>query len=270
MAMGSKKTAVNLRPFRFRAWLALPILLACNETSSNNFTTQAPPDTCTPQADVTGCNSGETGYACTGSQAPDDGDNELVCDDGSPGASGTTLYCCLTYAQRYSDCSADDGISGCQGGYGFSCTGATSPDMADTFLGCKKTSGDIEPDGGGPGTYCCLSVTTPASCVPRPSLACDGASVGYACTGTDTPDSIDTSVVCSRSASSVSQATGYCCLTYPQSPEGCQESLHVEDCSSDSYGFSCADGTTPQSAQPALSCTKGPSGNGQTSYCCTL
>jgi hypothetical protein len=260
-----------------RLWVTAPMvmfagLFACNEVDTNNFTVQTPPASCVPQSDVTGCGSEEMGFACTGTQAPDDGDNELVCKSGSPGPQGTTLYCCLAFSQTSTDCWADDSVSGCAGAYGFSCTGGVagvggvSPDQADPFLACHELTTSATAT-----TYCCIDATTPASCAADSMLACSGSSVGYSCAGSSTPDSLDASIVCSVSTTSVTGGAGYCCVAYPQSPDGCQKNVDMKGCPSDSYGFSCADGVTPEAAQPSLECIKSPPAeDGQTPYCCTL
>jgi hypothetical protein len=258
------------------ASLTLPVvLLACNEVNTSNAVAPTVPDTCAVQPDVTGCGAGQTGYLCTADQAPDDGDPGLACTAGASGvvldaaAGESTLYCCIAFSQYYTDCRADHGVPGCEGGYGFSCsTLGVSPDQADPYLGCSRISTDVEAS---TATYCCLAPTTPASCVADSTLACEGSSIGYSCAGTDMPDAMDTSIVCSVSASSVKGATGYCCIHDPQSSEGCLEDIAVKDCSNESYGFECAGDASPDATQPSLKCTKGaPDGSGQTPYCCTL
>jgi hypothetical protein len=273
---------------RLSTWLFVPLgLFACNEVSTSNAVPPTPPASCAPQADVPGCGTGQQGYACSGSEAPDDGDNQLVCTSGTPGApgaaldggTGLTLYCCIDFAQASSDCWADPSVAGCQGGYGFSCStlrgpvgvdgglAPWSPAMADPFLGCRQVTTD---DATATATYCCIDPVTPGSCVADSSLGCEGSSVGYTCGGTDTPDAIDSSIVCGSAATNVTGGTGYCCIPFVQQAEGCQKNPDVEGCSSDSYGFSCAIGATPQATQPSLACTAGLSADGQTSYCCTL
>jgi hypothetical protein len=270
------RTATLRSAVKLLASLALPAgVLACNEVYTSNAVPPTVPDTCAVQSNVTGCGAGQTGYLCTANQAPDDGDQGLACTAGAPGivldaaAGRSTLYCCIAFSQYYTDCRADHGVPGCEGGYGFSCSSlGVSPNQADPYLGCSQITTDA---GASAATYCCLAPTTPASCVADSTLACEGSSVGYSCAGTDMPDAMDTTIVCSMSASSVVGATGYCCIHYPQSSEGCLKGVAVKGCLNESYGFECAGEASPEATQPSLKCTKGArEGSGQTPYCCTL
>ncbi len=150
------------------SWVALlacagacALVQACTVHTEDDFTNPppGPPSTCTAVAALDGCSGGSVSYACTADR-PDHGDTSLVCSKGTPGASGSTLYCCAPYGQAYSECTVTTTLPGCDGySFGFACSGEVTPAEADTALTC----GPGMPSGAQT-TYCCTSATV----VPDP------------------------------------------------------------------------------------------------------
>ena len=68
---------------------------ACTTQTKDNFTNPppGPPSSCTQVTALEGCTAGSLSFSCT-SDRPDDGDTDLVCDDGAPGVAGATVFCC--------------------------------------------------------------------------------------------------------------------------------------------------------------------------------
>ncbi len=183
---------------------------ACQVTTTDNFANPppGPPDSCTVIASLTGCDQGSVSYACK-SDRPDDGDPNLACSNGTPGAPGTTLYCCAPYAQADSECAPDTALAGCSGvAIGFSCTGggdpSTSPSDADPTIACSAAM-----QGDGAKQYCCNTAAPIATCAIDPTIACLGIEVGYSCTGSDVP--LPSGFACAAQPASVAGQTSYCC-----------------------------------------------------------
>jgi hypothetical protein len=194
-------------PVALLLWLGLA---ACTSQTSDNFESPppGPPATCTADAAVAGCAGGSVGYTCTRDR-PDDGDTNLVCSDGTPGAAGLTIYCCAPYGQYWSSCTVDTGVAGCVGNaFGFTCSGAESPGEADASLTCSAGTAS-----GSDTLYCCNSVVLPPTCAADPTVqGCEGASIGYSCTVGATPADGDSGFVCTPGASG-----GFCCTLGPWS-----------------------------------------------------
>jgi hypothetical protein len=188
--------------------LAASLLAAsgCTSATQDNFTNPpaGPPSSCAPVTSLAGCTQGALSYSCTGSR-PDDGDTSIVCDDGLPGLDGATLYCCAPYAQWASECIPKSTIAGCGAqSIGFSCSGGTSPDQADTSLVCSAAlSGDD-----GTRDYCCISFDQSSGVCRCASFAesagtcgvnateCSGAAIGFACAGSHTPADVNPLLDC--------------------------------------------------------------------------
>jgi len=190
--------------------LGLFVFVECTTETQDNFTNPppGPPATCAQVSALDGCTAGSVSYACT-SDRPDDGDTNLLCDDGTPGvgadAGGATLYCCAPYGQWASECTPSAHVAGCGAeSFGFSCAGATSPDQADTSLVCSQAIAGS----GGATDYCCVSFD-PSSGVCRCSsfsddagacgvapTGCSGASIGFACAAGHTPTDVNPLLTC--------------------------------------------------------------------------
>ncbi|HUJ60615.1 MAG TPA: hypothetical protein VLX92_19070 [Kofleriaceae bacterium] len=206
-----------------RTILLVLALAACETSTTDNFQNPppGPPATCMTIAALAGCDGGSLAYACSDGR-PDDcpgcgagleahqGPN-LVCDRGSPGAAGTTLYCCAPYGTYDSDCVATTEIAGCGGtSLGFSCTGETTPAQADAQLSC---SGALAGSGGAT-DFCCTSTPPAPTCAFDASVACTGVAIGFTCAGADAPFSGDASLACTPTGPA-GATTSYCCAPPP-------------------------------------------------------
>ncbi|HEY5146901.1 MAG TPA: hypothetical protein VII82_09040 [Polyangiaceae bacterium] len=105
-------------------------------------------------------------------------------------------------------CSPDSSVSGCSGNAsGYSCGNGDSPEQTDSSLVCS----DGTPASDGFVLYCCIQFTS-STCAPDSTVSgCDGDSIGFSCTGTDTPDQADSSLNCSDSTPGNAGALLYCC-----------------------------------------------------------
>lgn len=221
------------------ALAALVGLAGCTPQVENDLLNPppAPPSACTAIDTLVGCSAGAVAYACAGDR-PDDGDIDLVCDDGVPGpiagdsGGATTLYCCARYGQLASECVPATSVPGCGAeSLGFSCTGEVSPDQVDPSIVC---SGAVAGDAGAR-EYCCVPFD-PAAGVCRCSTfdadagacgttgvgPCTSAGVGFDCAAGHSPSEIDPLLACEgASAGGDGGAAGdggtggasYCCRT---------------------------------------------------------
>jgi len=208
---------------RSASFAVLFALAACTAQTQDNFTNPppGPPSTCTSVTALAGCGAGSVSYSCT-SARPDDGDTNLICDQGVPGAgSGEVLYCCAPYAQWASECEPATGVAGCgTQSLGFSCAGSTSPDQADTSLVCSSSvAGD-----GGATDYCCVSFDQSAAicrcssfdegsamCGVAASQDCARGGIGFDCAGAHTPSEVNPLLECTTPDGGASGS--YCCQT---------------------------------------------------------
>ena len=192
--------------------LVLVMLSACVETTDDNFSPSppaTPPATCTEIPELTGCGGGSVAYSCS-SDRPDDGDLNLVCSVGTPGALGATLYCCAPYGTYYSECTVDTTIAGCVGNsMGFSCSGETSPSQADGALACGPAINGANDEL----QYCCSSSEIVATCAVDPTItSCQSnLAVGISCAGTELPYANDPSIACAAAAGGGAGTSSYCC-----------------------------------------------------------
>jgi hypothetical protein len=109
----------------------------------------------------------------------------------------------------------------------------------------------------------------PATCVTVAAIdGCEGGSVSYACTA-DRPDDGDTNLVCSLGTPGPNGTTLYCCAPYGQFYSDCTVSTADPGCGANSFGFACSGATTPDQADPSLTCSRGAASGAQTPYCCT-
>lgn len=105
---------------------------------------------CAQDLSVVGCQQPATGYSCGNGESPEQSDPSLVCSVGNPSSDGFVLYCCIQFAS--STCAEDPNVQGCRGAsFGFSCTGADTPDQADSTLVCSSATAG----GDGALLYCC-------------------------------------------------------------------------------------------------------------------
>ena len=255
--------------FPRNVFFALTILLplglpACTSQTIDNFENPppGPPAACTMSTLVTGCAGGSQGYVCAGDR-PDDGDTNLVCSDGVPGAAGSTIYCCAPYGQYWSDCTVDTSIPGCVAdSFGFTCSGPERPDDADSSIICNAGT----PSGSSTG-YCCTSAVLSPTCAPDATIeTCGSLAIGYSCAGDDSPGNSAPSLACSMGQVGSDGTTPRCCIPFAQAADACQENDAVTGCAAGSYGFSCAGATTPGDLDPALQCQALAGGL----FCCAL
>jgi len=118
---------------------------------------------------------------------------------------------------------------------------------------------------------CSASVTPPppsgSSCAPDDTVPCAGGS-GYSCTGGDTPDEADSTLLCSDGVDGP-DGTQYCCASFGTATTTCQQDPTVDSCEPPSIGFSCTGTDSPDEADSSLTCSTGVPGNaGSTLYCC--
>jgi len=174
-----------------------------------------------------------------------------------------SLACTLTTVNNgvTNTCTASTTVTGCVGNAsGYSCTGTATPDQTDATLVCS----DGTPSGNAT-LYCCAPYT--ASSSSTCAADCTGASIGFSCTGSDTPEQGDSSLVCSTGTAG-SGNTLYCCID--NASTSCMQDSTVQGCSGSSVGFSCTGTAPPSQSDSSLTCSTGVAGtNGQTLYCCT-
>jgi hypothetical protein len=175
----------------------LLLICSCQVTTQDNFANPppGPPATCAQIAAIPGCDQGSIAYSCSNDR-PDDGDPNLICSGGTPGALGAVLYCCAPFSQASTDCAPDTGIVGCGGvGIGFNCPNI-SPSDADPTIACSAANN---------GEYCCNTAQPIETCAVDPSVTCSGFGVGYSCADAATPP-LPNGFVCTQAGSA-----SYCC-----------------------------------------------------------
>jgi hypothetical protein len=194
----------------------------CTTAAQDNFTNPppGPPSTCVQAGALAGCSAGSLSYSCT-SDRPDDGDTNLVCDDGAPGvAGGATLYCCAPYGQWATECVPAPDVAGCGAqSFGFACSGESSPDQVDPSLVCSQA---IDGDAG-VRDFCCVSADQSSvvcrcssfdedagACGSAPS-GCAGAAIGFACAAGHDPTELNAVLACA--APDGGSAGAFCCET---------------------------------------------------------
>jgi hypothetical protein len=204
--------------------VALLTLIGCTTQTQDDFTSSppGPPASCTAIDALPGCGAGSVSYACAGDR-PDDGDTNLVCDDGVPGpgedGAATTLYCCAPYGQWASECVPATDVPGCGAeSLGFSCSGAVTPDQVDTSIVC---SGALAGDGG-THDYCCVPFEQSAATCRCSTFDVDaglcgsttagpcGTEIGFDCAPGHTPVEVNPLLECPVSDAG---AGAYCCKT---------------------------------------------------------
>lgn len=118
---------------------------------------------------------------------------------------------------------------------------------------------------------CTVNSTTTndgTACNADTSVSCPSGANGYSCTGSQTPESTDSSLDCGPGTADGAN-TDYCCVALT-SGTTCSEDSTVQGCVAGSYGFSCTGSDTPDQGDSSLDCSTGTPGNGDTLYCCTL
>jgi hypothetical protein len=117
---------------------------------------------------------------------------------------GCSATVTATPAPPGNTCGQDSSVQ-CDHATGFSCAGSDTPEDSDSSLVCSD--GTSAP---GATLFCCVTFSS-SSCAQDNSVGgCTGDSFGFSCTGTDTPDDADSTLVCSQPT----QGNGvllYCC-----------------------------------------------------------
>jgi hypothetical protein len=170
---------------------------------------------CAPDGTVTGCAYPSYGFSCTsGAAPPDAADASITCSTPTP-ASGADLYCCVdNYSGSTSSsgsgtgCSADGTLSCDPGTVGVDCTGGA--DAETEFPGYICSAPATQSDGSD--GFCCAEGFSGSTCSQDLSVSgCVDPSVGFSCTGTDTPDQADASLNCSAAVVDSNGDSLYCC-----------------------------------------------------------
>ena len=258
--------------------LIMTAVSGCTVSSTEQGgTTGGASATCHQDSNVAGCIAGAAGYSCSGSDSPDQTQGALSCSVGTAGSSGVTLYCCVDTSSVPTGCSSDSSVTGCTGAsIGFSCTGNAQPEESDPSLVCSSGT-----PGGSATLFCCASYTPSAGTCKQDGAVqgCTGSSIGFSCTGSDTPMQVNSSLSCGQGAS-VSGGTQYCCDAGGSSPPPmmmmttptmatCVADLMVM-CASPGNGYSCVGAATPMQTDATLTCGMGMLEADHTTlaYCC--
>jgi len=232
------------------------------------------PPTCQQDPNVAGCIAGAAGYSCSGSDSPDESNGALSCSVGTASTGGLTLFCCID-TSAVPGCTADSRIVGCTGAsIGFSCMGGVQPGQSDTSLVCSSGT-----PSGNATLFCCASYTPSTGTCKQDGAVqgCMGSSIGFSCTGSDTPMQVNASLVCSQ-GTPISGGTAYCCATGGTAPPmmmttptmaTCIADLSVM-CMSPGVGYSCVGAATPMQTDSTLTCGQGmlEADNTTKAYCC--
>jgi hypothetical protein len=160
-----------------------------------------------------------------------------------------------------STCAVDTTVT-CQQGTGWSCTSTTeTPDDSNPLV-CSTGTADT-----GKIDYCCVTNSGVSStCSQDSTVAGCQEGTGFSCTGTDTPDQSDTSLVCSTGTPDTGK-TDYCCIPYTQSSTTCQQDNTVM-CDA-GFGFTCMGTDDPTSIDSTLNCsTPTALDGGAMQFCC--
>ena len=119
-------------------------------------------------------------------------------------ASIASTGCSVTTTGPSAGCGIDDSVA-CDHATGYSCAPGDDPEASDSSLVCSDGT-----DVPGATLYCCVQFVS-STCEPDDTVVgCTGYSFGFSCTGTDTPDEADPSLVCSA-GTDAGDALLYCC-----------------------------------------------------------
>jgi hypothetical protein len=169
-----------------------------------------------------GCSSDALGITCPSGTSPDS--STLVCMTCSTAtvdpSTGDSLYCCVdsytgsssgtgSSGGTTSGCSPDPSLTCDAGSDPYDCAAGDNPETYDASLRCS----DPSPQSDGTDGFCCATGFSGSTCAQDPTVSgCGYPSVGFSCTGSDTPDQADATLVCSSAP--IDPTTGdslYCC-----------------------------------------------------------
>jgi hypothetical protein len=154
-------------------------------------------------------------------------------------------------------CQDDPGLACDVDALGISCPAGTSPDSSTFVCSDPVANGNLD-------SYCCI-VWSGSTCAEDPNVtsSCGDPAFGFSCTGTDSPDQTDPTLICSDPTTDPTTGDSlYCCTdgyTPPSSsggtiPAGCAADGSVS-CTGNAFGYSCAPGDNPEVEDPSLSCS---------------
>jgi hypothetical protein len=230
------------------------IVYCCVEFASTVTTT------CAADSTVSGCTGASIGFSCTGTDTPEQADSSLNCSAGVAGNAGSTLFCCLPTSGA-TTCAADSTVAGCVGGaLGYSCTGTDTPDQTNSALYCSNgVAGNA-----GSTLFCCVTFATTTSCAADGNVqGCAAGSIGFSCSGGDTPEIGDPSLTCSVGVAGSGATAGdtiYCCATATTaSADTCAADATVQ-CANGAAGYACKGAAVPDTtslfcSEPTLTAT---------------
>ncbi len=152
-----------------------------------------------------GCDEGGVAYTCNNAALPSDSDPTLICENGSPGANGSTVFCCTSQSTTGSGCTSNGTCAG--GEISYLCTGAGSPSQSDSTLICEADPAS------GANAYCCIAGDSGAttSCTEQEDAGCTSGATAYVCPSSTTPDTTDPTLNCSAPTILTGGFVSYCC-----------------------------------------------------------
>ncbi|HLK40107.1 MAG TPA: hypothetical protein VKU41_25300 [Polyangiaceae bacterium] len=125
---------------------------------------------------------------------------------GIPSA-GCTATAAASPAPEPPGCAPDSTVQGCAGNAGYSCGNSETPEQADSSLVCS----DGITGSNGLELFCCVTFRS-SSCAPDSTVqGCPGSSIGFSCTGSDSPDQADSSLSCGPGTPGNAGSLLYCC-----------------------------------------------------------
>ena len=109
---------------------------------------------------------------------------------------------------------------------------------------------------------------SPARCRLDTGVACAESSVGYTCTGSETPPALDASLVCGTGLDEGGGNTSYCCASRTTG-NACVLNAAIMSCGNQATGYSCSGTAVPTDLDPGLNCGSGEAAaDGTVAYCC--
>jgi hypothetical protein len=171
---------------------------------------------CAPDPSVTGCLFPSYGFSCS---VPGDTPDTFDCTLNCSVDNGSGTFCCVDNgvcgagnggsSSGGSTCVADLSLSCDPGTDGVDCPAGRNPEMDLPGYLCSNPS----PQSDGTDGYCCATGFSGSTCMQNSSVpGCVYPTIGFSCTGSDTPDMADPSLTCS--APVTDPTTGdpmYCC-----------------------------------------------------------
>jgi hypothetical protein len=163
-------------------------------------------------------------------------------------------------------CKPNSSVECTPGTTGYECNDTvTTPNDEYTLARCSDPSNF----GGSTTYYCCPTPSSVTStCAQDLSITCSGSATGYTCSGTDAPDSTDSTMVCGGGLP-LGGKTSFCCepKSTVTTTSTCSQDPSTTSCPS-GVGYSCTGLDSPSSTDSTLTCGGGLPSNGLTYYCC--